>query len=69
MMNRLVHLVPMAKWLGVSPAWLREEAEAGRIPCLNAAGVLLFNARSVQRVLGERAAEPHSAKGINACPV
>lgn len=48
----------MAKRLGVAPAWLRQEAEEGRIPCLVAGHVLLFDVVAVESALSERAASP-----------
>lgn len=36
--NTLVEVVPLAKYLGVPAAWLRAEAEQGRLPCVNAVG-------------------------------
>ncbi len=50
----------MAKRLGVAPAWLRQEAEEGRIPCLIAGGILLFDAVAVESALAERAAQAGS---------
>ena len=41
-------------------AWLRQEAEAGRIPALRVGRRLLFNAEAVARILMERAAESDS---------
>ena len=55
--NTLIEIVPLAKYLGVPAAWLRAEAEQGRLPCINAGGVLLFNLRAVKRALAERAAQ------------
>ena len=47
----------MARQLGLRPAWLRAEAEAGRIPCLKAGRLLLFNPKAVARILAARAAK------------
>jgi excisionase family DNA binding protein len=55
MTTRPISLIPTAKRLGVDAAWLREEAEAGRIPHVQAGRHLLFNIDAVQRVLAERA--------------
>jgi hypothetical protein len=41
--------------LGVPAAWLRAEAQAGRVPCLRAGRRLLVNPQAVERVLMERA--------------
>ena len=35
--------------------WLRAEAQAGRIPCIDADGALLFHPETVERVLLKRA--------------
>jgi hypothetical protein len=45
----------MARRLRVPTLWLRAEAEAGRLPCLKAGRVLLFDPETVERVLVERA--------------
>jgi hypothetical protein len=47
----------MARVLRVPVAWLRREAEAGRVPCLRADRVFLFDPDTVERVLLERAQE------------
>lgn len=51
----LLPLGPMARFLGVPVRWLRCEAESGRLPCLKADKVLLFDADLVERLLAERA--------------
>ena len=45
----------MARRLRVTAKWLREEAEAGRIPHLKAGPRLLFDPETVEQVLLERA--------------
>jgi hypothetical protein len=45
----------MARLVSVPAAWLRVEAEAGRIPHLKAGKVLLFDPRTVERILLTRA--------------
>ena len=47
----------MARWIRVPLRWLREEAVAGRIPCVDAGGQLLFDPETVERVLLDRARE------------
>lgn len=47
----------MARRAFVPVAWLRAEAEAGRIPHLQAGKKLLFDPKTVERVLLERAQE------------
>lgn len=46
----------MARRLRVTIAWLRAEADAGRVPCLRAGTRYLFAPEAVERVLLERAA-------------
>ena len=41
--------------LGVPAAWLRAEAQAGRLPCLRVGRRLLFNPDSIEAALLERA--------------
>jgi hypothetical protein len=52
----LLPLGPMARRLRVPVAWLRAEAEAGRVPCLLAGRVLLFAPQAVEAALVARAA-------------
>jgi hypothetical protein len=52
----------MARLLGVTPRWLRAEAEAGRIPHLSADKTILFDADLVERLLAERARRPARAE-------
>ena len=47
----------MARRLRVTQAWLRDEAEAGRVPHLKAGQRLLFDADAVERVLLDRATD------------
>jgi hypothetical protein len=42
---------------GLSAAWLKDQAEAGEIPCLRGGRRLLFDADAVEAVLIERAAQ------------
>lgn len=52
---KLLLVGPMARRLRVTVKWLRDEAEAGRIPHLKAGQRLLFDPETVERVLLERA--------------
>ena len=52
----LLPLGPMARRLHVPTAWLRDEADRGRVPCLRAGKRFLFSPDAVERVLAERAA-------------
>jgi hypothetical protein len=51
----LLPLTHLARYLSAPAAWLREEAEAGRIPHLKAGKTLLFDPDAVEQVLLERA--------------
>ena len=53
--SRLLPVGPMARLLRVPVKWLRQEAEAGRVPCLKADNALLFDPDTVERVLLDRA--------------
>jgi len=46
---------PMARYLRVPVKWLREEAEAGRVPHLKAGKAYLFDPDTVEAALIERA--------------
>jgi hypothetical protein len=59
-MDELLTIGPMARRVGVTVGWLRDEADAGRVPCLRAGERRLFNPEAVRRVLAERAALPAS---------
>jgi hypothetical protein len=62
----LFNLHALARTLGLSAAWLKAEANAGRIPCLKVGRRLLFNPVAVERALAERAAgERAGAKGVD----
>jgi hypothetical protein len=52
---KLVKTGIMARRLGVPVRWLRSEAEAGRIPCLKAEKVFLFDEGAVIELLAKRA--------------
>lgn len=53
--RRLAPIGTTARLLGVTVQWLRDEAEAGRVPCLRAGSRLLFDPEAVEAVLAERA--------------
>jgi hypothetical protein len=46
----------VARQLGVPSAWLKAEAEAGRVPVLRAGRRFLFNPEAVQQILLKRTA-------------
>jgi hypothetical protein len=52
--------------LGVPAAWLRQEAQAGRVPCLRAGRRLLFNVTLVEHALLERAVHGQSVEAASA---
>ena len=54
--DALIPLNVMARRLRVPVTWLREEAEAGRVPCLKAGRAILVNPDAVNAALTERAA-------------
>jgi hypothetical protein len=52
---KLLNTGMMARHLRVQPAWLRTEAESGRIPCVPVGTGFLFNPVAVESCLLERA--------------
>ena len=56
-MDDLLSLSRMARRLGVTQQWLRDEAEAGNVPCLKAGSRYLFNPPAVQEALAAQAAQ------------
>ncbi len=52
---KLLPAGPMARRLRVPVRWLKAEAEAGRLPHVQAERVLLFDPEAVEKVLAERA--------------
>lgn len=52
---KLLLVGPMARRLRVPVKWLRQEAEAGRVPHLKADKAILFDPDTVENVLLERA--------------
>ena len=57
-MDELLSLSRMARRLGVTQQWLRDQAKAGQVPCLRAGARFLFNAEAVQEALAAEAARP-----------
>lgn len=53
--TRLLPIAVVARQLFVPVTWLREECEAGRIPCLKAGRRILVDAQLVESLLIERA--------------
>jgi hypothetical protein len=54
-MAEVLNLHQLAERLGLSVDWLREQADAGRLPCLRAANRILFNPIAVTQALAEMA--------------
>jgi hypothetical protein len=44
----------MARRIHVRPKWLRDEARAGRLPCIDAGDTLLFDADAIEKILASR---------------
>lgn len=65
-MSDLLLLGQMARRLGVEAEWLRQEAEAGRVPCLRAGKRFLFNSFAVQDALAARASFPSRPASVDA---
>jgi hypothetical protein len=57
---KLLPVGPMARRLRVPAKWLREEAEAGRVPCLKADRAFLFDPETTEAVLLQRARHEHA---------
>ena len=55
-MCELLNEPRMARRLGVTAKWLKEQADAGQIPCLRAGRRYLFNVDAVTQRLAELAA-------------
>ena len=55
--HALLPMAKMARRLRVTVAWLRAEAEAGRVPCLKAGKRYLFAPVAVEEILADRAAQ------------
>ncbi len=62
-MAELMNLPRMARRLGVTQKWLRQQALDGNVPALKAGARLLFNADAVSKVICEMAVDsPTTAK-------
>ncbi|MCC7172162.1 MAG: hypothetical protein IT459_17080 [Planctomycetes bacterium] len=55
--KQLVSLPQLSRHLRTPARWLRDEADAGRIPHIRAGRQRLFDLPTVERVLAERAAK------------
>jgi excisionase family DNA binding protein len=56
-MDDLLILPRMARRLGVTQQWLREQVDANTVPCLRAGNRYLFNPAAVQKALAVKAAK------------
>jgi hypothetical protein len=69
MENKLFTLRDLAnrfKRFGLSVAWLKAEAEAGRIPCFKAGRKLLFDPEAVEQALLQRARHTPESEAADA---
>lgn len=62
-MSELLSLNRMARRAGVTQQWLREQADAGVIPCLPAGRRYLFEPTAVIEALAALASRPTDKKG------
>jgi hypothetical protein len=60
---QLCRLSGLSTHLRLPARWLKAEAKAGRIPCLQVGARMLFNIEAVERALAERAAQPPTRTG------
>ena len=63
--KKYVGLIRLSQQLGLSPAWLKAEANAGRIPHLVVGRRRLFHLEQVEEILLQRARSDGSTKGID----
>lgn len=63
--SQLLPLGNMARRLRVTAAWLKSEAEAGRVPALKAGARLLFLPEAVEAVLVRRATAASTKGGTD----
>ncbi len=54
--SELINLPGLSRKLGLPVSWLKQEAKAGRLPCLKVGRRFLFNLSAVETALSERAA-------------
>ncbi len=54
---RLLNAAALARFLGTSTKWIKQEADAGRLPHVKADRQYLFDREAVESVLLKRAAE------------
>lgn len=56
-MAELVNLNGLAEKLNLPKTWLKQEAKAGRLPCLRIGRRILFNVFAVEQTLADRASD------------
>ena len=61
-MSELLSLPRAARRVGVTARWLRDEANAGRVPHLRAGTRYLFDLTTLTQALAERAAKTRRAE-------
>ena len=61
-MCELLSLSRLARQLGVTQKWLREQADAGAVPSLKADSRYLFSPNAVRSALAVKAAEMREGK-------
>ncbi len=62
-MSELLTLSRLARRLGITQHWLREQADAGNVPCLKAGNRYLFNPVAVEESLAAKAARTRQGGG------
>lgn len=62
-MSELLSLARMARRLGVTQQWLRDQADAANVPCLRAGKRYLFTPVAVQEALAVEAAKQTTNAG------
>jgi len=55
--NNLITIGQLSRKLKISVLWLKQQADKGVLPCMNAGGRLLFNLDAVTETLAKLAAE------------
>jgi hypothetical protein len=54
--STLANIHDLARRFVLPARWFKEEAESGRLPCLQVGGRFIFNIKAVEQALAERAA-------------
>ena len=62
-MSELLSLSRMAMRAGITQRWLREQADAGNVPCLKAGHRYLFSPSVVMEVLAAQASRVSGKEG------